>query len=243
LGDPVKLESVYHFDPAPRDFGAPAKWVIGGQGCLWTEFIYTPSDAEYMLFPRLLALSESLWTPSEAKNLGEFYKRMSMELARLDQAGTPFFIPPPFGFTDRRFRPNDRASLELIPPVDGASIRYTLDGSDPQPDSPEFRMPMPLDLSGTDTAAMKIVVVLPSGRQSTVFEAKFSRSGTVITSAPIVRTERPVQSFEPMVQPTPDKRQDAPSPKSKGTPTSSPRLPGSNAKTGSETLGNQKNSN
>lgn len=191
LGDPVPLEAVYAFDPAPREFGPAAKNVIGGQACLWTEFVYEPTDVEYLLFPRLLALSESLWTVPESKNLDAFYRKMTLELARLDQLGTTFYIPAPLGFTGRPIRPNERAVLDLLPPVAGASIYYTQDGSPPGPDSSLYRMPLILD--GTEER-VRALIVLPSGRKSAVFEARFSSADNRTVIRPVGQIEMPRQT-------------------------------------------------
>jgi hexosaminidase len=83
----LKLMTVYHFDPTDGMTPAEAKHVLGGQACLWTEYVPTPADVEHLLFPRLFAMAEVLWSPKDRRDDGDFLKRVSAGLQRLDQAG------------------------------------------------------------------------------------------------------------------------------------------------------------
>jgi hexosaminidase len=77
VGGYLPLEKVYEFDPAPAGLTvAEAQHILGGQANLWTEYIATSSHVEYMLFPRLAALSEAVWSPKEGKNYGDFKQRL-----------------------------------------------------------------------------------------------------------------------------------------------------------------------
>ena len=57
--------------------------MLGAQGNLWGEYMPTPTQAEYMLLPRMLALSEVLWSPSEKRNWADFEKRLATHLERM----------------------------------------------------------------------------------------------------------------------------------------------------------------
>ncbi len=70
----LPLEKVYSYDPAPADMEG-REWVLGVQANLWSEFIPTPSQAEYMLYPRLYALAEVAWTDPAKKDYNEFFGR------------------------------------------------------------------------------------------------------------------------------------------------------------------------
>jgi len=84
----LQLDSVYQFNPMPVSFtGERQKFILGGQGCLWTENIPTPQRVEYMLLPRLLALSEALWTPATAKNYKRFIEKTELQFRRFDRQG------------------------------------------------------------------------------------------------------------------------------------------------------------
>ena len=57
--------------------------MLGAQGQLWTEYIPDPKRAEYMVFPRLCALAEVLWTLREARDYTDFTRRLATHLERL----------------------------------------------------------------------------------------------------------------------------------------------------------------
>jgi hexosaminidase len=63
------------------------KLVRGGQGNLWGELINNDKNAEYLLFPRLCALAEVLWTEESLQNYDDFQKRLQTHLPRLDTLG------------------------------------------------------------------------------------------------------------------------------------------------------------
>ncbi len=82
------LIDVYNYEPVPAGLTAEqAKYIWGGQGCLWSEYITNPAKAEYMLFPRLDALSEILWSPKEKRSYPDFLKRLKTQFERYDLMG------------------------------------------------------------------------------------------------------------------------------------------------------------
>jgi len=77
IGGYLPLDKVYNYEPLPKELSPDeGKYVLGAQANLWTEYISNPAKAEYMLFPRLAALSEVLWSPKESRNWGDFQKRL-----------------------------------------------------------------------------------------------------------------------------------------------------------------------
>src|SRR6185503_719818 len=69
IGGMLPLEKVYSYNPAPAALDPEEqKHILGAQANLWTEYIADPSQAEYMLFPRLFALAELAWSPEGARN-------------------------------------------------------------------------------------------------------------------------------------------------------------------------------
>jgi hexosaminidase len=82
----ANLERSYAMDPLPADL-VSAKLILGGQGNLWSELIYAGKIAEYMIFPRICALAEGLWTARENKDFEDFKRRLPVHQARLDKLG------------------------------------------------------------------------------------------------------------------------------------------------------------
>ena len=85
IGGLTTLENVYSFEPIPAELtSTEAKHILGGQGNLWTEYISTPEKAEYMAYPRAIALAEVLWTPVARKSWPDFTSRLHQHFDRLD---------------------------------------------------------------------------------------------------------------------------------------------------------------
>ena len=84
----LPLEKVYSYEPIPEELSSDeSKFIIGAQGCVWTEFISNIKVAEFMLFPRICALAEMVWTPKEKKDYNNFESRMNTEYNRFDMWG------------------------------------------------------------------------------------------------------------------------------------------------------------
>lgn len=85
IGGYTSVQKVYSYEPVPRELNnEQKKHVLGAQGNLWTEYITNPGKVEYMIFPRLTALSEVLWTPAALKNWSDFEKRLNVQFKRYD---------------------------------------------------------------------------------------------------------------------------------------------------------------
>ncbi|HEV2148095.1 MAG TPA: beta-N-acetylhexosaminidase [Longimicrobiaceae bacterium] len=94
IGNVIPLRVVYDFDPVPPDLGpGERERVLGGQGSVWTEHLRTPGEVEYMAFPRVIALSEALWTPVERRSWKSFQERLPAQLRRLDALGVRYRAP------------------------------------------------------------------------------------------------------------------------------------------------------
>ncbi|WP_010664502.1 beta-N-acetylhexosaminidase [Marinilabilia salmonicolor] len=92
IGHFLPLEKVYSYHPVPDTLTTEeAKFIVGAQGNLWSEYIKTPEHAEYMAFPRVVALAEIVWTPLENKNYKDFLQRLDVHKRRLDVLGVNYF--------------------------------------------------------------------------------------------------------------------------------------------------------
>ncbi len=87
----LPLETVYNYEPVPAELNAEqAKYIWGAQGNLWSEYIANPAKIEYMLFPRMDALSEILWSPKGNKNYPDFLRRLKTQFKRYDLMGITY---------------------------------------------------------------------------------------------------------------------------------------------------------
>ncbi|MDP4264481.1 MAG: family 20 glycosylhydrolase [Bacteroidota bacterium] len=85
IGSYNPLEKVYAYEPVPKELNdAEAKYILGAQANVWTEYMAYPSKVEYMIFPRMSALSEVLWSPKEKRDWKDFEKRLQTQFKRYD---------------------------------------------------------------------------------------------------------------------------------------------------------------
>lgn len=86
IGGYIPLEKVYSYEPIPTQLNAEqTKYILGAQANIWTEYINTPQQVEYMAMPRMLALSEVLWSKAEAKNYDYFIQKILQQFKTLEK--------------------------------------------------------------------------------------------------------------------------------------------------------------
>ncbi len=138
-GDPViepetygmlHLKTSYAFEPVPD--GVDATYILGGQGNLWTESVPTFRHAEYMTWPRGLALAEVLWSPKEKRNWDDFVSRMEAQFKRFDAAGINYSRAAcdPW-ITSVRKDSSSPLQVKLGCEISNASLYYTFDNTNP----------------------------------------------------------------------------------------------------------------
>ena len=85
IGGFLPLEKVYSYDPLPSKLNAEeAKYILGVQGNVWTEYMPTFEQVEYMAFPRAIALAEVGWMPQNDRNYEDFTNRLIVHFSRLN---------------------------------------------------------------------------------------------------------------------------------------------------------------
>ncbi|WP_262914557.1 glycoside hydrolase family 20 protein [Pontibacter vulgaris] len=149
------LQNVYSFEPTPADLSADEKkYILGAQANLWTEYIPTQEHVEYMIMPRISALSEVLWIPAQKKNWEDFKIRMQQQYKRYDAMGVNYSRS---AFNVRQQLQVDtlNRSVEVKFLTDAADekIYYTLDGTEPTTASHLYTKPFVLKQSAVIKAA------------------------------------------------------------------------------------------
>ncbi len=176
IGNHVSTETVYSYNPIPKELTADeAKYILGAQGNVWTEYMKTPENVEYMVFPRILALSEVVWSQLDSKDFADFSNRLPHQFARLDKQKVNYRIPEPKGLKNILVTDSDKARIELTSPIPTAKIRYTLDGSEPSENSIEYTKPIGASLAENEKKILKTIVVTASGRKSITYAAMLLR--------------------------------------------------------------------
>ena len=88
IGGFTPLEKVYSYQPIPASLDVNQRmYILGAQANLWTEYITSEAQAEYMVLPRMSALAEVLWSGNEDRNFEDFKKRLSPFLVKLEKRG------------------------------------------------------------------------------------------------------------------------------------------------------------
>lgn len=141
----LPLKKVYNYYPVLDTLSEEqAKYILGVQACLWTEFIPTPQHMEYMAFPRDVAMAEVGWCSREDKDWESFRRRMVKELSRLDCRGVNYsraFYNVLFNF-DRSPKASFPKEVELTLDYPEAVIRFTTDNSTPTAESQIYTAPL-----------------------------------------------------------------------------------------------------
>ncbi len=170
----LPLEQVYTYEPVPASFSPDQQQkVLGVEGCLWTENVYDTDKAEYMLFPRLLALAEVAWTSPAQRNWSQFQRRIPAMLDWLDQHKTKYatsVFDPNIKVVSDPYHHNLQCEIKQQVPF--GKIHYTLDGQEPGTDALVYDHPFPLDKACT----VKAAVIFPNGKKSKTLSIKFNPS-------------------------------------------------------------------
>jgi hexosaminidase len=176
IGSFVPLETVYNYNPIPKELTEDeAKYVLGAQGNVWTEYMKTPEKVEYMAFPRMMALSEVVWSPQESKNYIDFLKRLPFQFQKLDKQNVQYRIPEPIGLNNVISSVAESVKLDLRSLINNGKIYYTTDGSEPDEKSNVYTAPVDIKLNPNGKKVITAVVVTSSGRRSSLYTATLLR--------------------------------------------------------------------
>lgn len=150
------LARVYSYEPIPAELTeVEGKLVLGAQANVWTEYMPNTQHVEYMIFPRLAALAEVVWSPKEHRDWGDFSRRMQDQYKRYARRGLNYSLSAfqvkavPAVNTENR-----TLSIALETEVFEPIIRYTIDGSEPDANSPLYEEPFEIDSTTTVRAAV-----------------------------------------------------------------------------------------
>lgn len=130
-GGNTPVSKVYQFDPIVDSMSEEqAKHVLGGQANLWSEHITTESHSEYMIYPRLAALSEALWSSKENRDWNDFSVRLENRFESYEYQGINY-AKSAYTLTSNT-KVNDTTNTITVTlknefPV--ANIRYALNGA------------------------------------------------------------------------------------------------------------------
>lgn len=176
------LRNVYDYEPVQPDWDpAVVARLLGVQACLWTEFVRTPSDVDYLVFPRLAALAEVAWSPAGKKDWPDFLRRLDAFDVHLDTLGIAYARS--MYNLDHHIEGNaDTLKLAISSIRPDLEIRYTTDGTVPTYRSPRYTDTLRLtktDFEATDTSRSQPRYTL----HAATFAGESGRKGEILTLA------------------------------------------------------------
>lgn len=136
----LRLNKSYEFEPVPD--GVDAQYIKGGQANLWTEQVYNMRHAEYMVWPRGMAIAESVWSPKEKKNWETFFPKVEKHFERLDMANikyAPSVYDPGFKVSTGS---DNQLVITLEKEVASLNIHYSFDNTFPDQFYPVYNTPL-----------------------------------------------------------------------------------------------------
>ncbi|PKQ62653.1 hypothetical protein BZG01_16865 [Labilibaculum manganireducens] len=164
IGGFTSLQKVYEFEPTPSELNEDeAKYILGAQANIWTEYMHTPDRVEYMLAPRICALAEVVWSSKGQRNWNDFQDRMNHHYELLHKYEINSFIQAPHGGVNKNFF-FDQMEMPFEVKLQDAEIRYTLDGSNPDVNSKIYTKPLVIE----NTTTIKTQTFHESGLKSKI---------------------------------------------------------------------------
>ncbi len=150
------LKRVYDYEPVPKQLdNEQAKHVLGAQANLWTEYVPTTQHVEYMVLPRMLALSEVVWSPKESKNWNSFNQRLQSHFNAFRQKG--------WNYSEGNFKAeikpvvqNGQLFVNLSTEAYNGEVYYTTDGTQPNLQSKKYNGPVAIN----STIILKAITVI-----------------------------------------------------------------------------------
>ncbi|WP_235893362.1 beta-N-acetylhexosaminidase [Litoribacter populi] len=175
----LPLEKVYNYSPRPESLTAEQqKYILGVQANLWTEYIPSDTKMEYMIFPRLLALSEIAWLGKERKDYERFAQvSLPIRLYELERLGIHFRIPE--AKVSMEEASGGRQTVAMRVPVKGSKIFYTIDGQRADQTATLYEGPftLPYYLTGSQSTLLNYIVVTPENRVSAMYSMELTADG------------------------------------------------------------------
>lgn len=165
----LRLKKAYEFDPVPK--GADAKYIKGGQANLWSEQLYNFRHAQYMTWPRAVAIAEALWSPEGSKNWHSFVERVESQFPRLDADSVKYARSMYDPDITVALNKDSTLSITLTKELDNIDLYYSVDNSFPDNFYPVYKEPFDMP---KDAAMLRVISYRgdkPIGRLMTISTA------------------------------------------------------------------------
>ena len=167
--DKNSIKNMYAFEPLIDTLSVAQKeLILGLQGNVWCEWIPSRERMQYMVMPRMLALSEVAWVETEAKDWERFVGRMVAQFPRLDIMEVNYRIPDLEGFYETNaFVGEGTLDIKCLAP--DVTIRYTTDGTIPTSESPLYEGAIKV----TETTDFTLRTFRANGKKGDIVKTRF----------------------------------------------------------------------
>lgn len=159
IGGYIPLERAYSYEPYTDDMDDNARsHILGVQANLWTEYVKTADHLEYMLLPRMSALSEVQWCNADNKDWNRYFAGVSHLFEIYDALGYNYSSTSFGVHAEETTDPAKNCVVVKLYTAEDAPIRYTLDGTEPTEESTLYTKPLEI----TETATLKAMAFRPN---------------------------------------------------------------------------------
>jgi hexosaminidase len=144
IGGYTPIEKVYSYEPVPSELSPDEQqYILGAQGNVWTEYINTPRQVEYMALPRMAALAEVDWSPKSARDYPDFQRRLLKHFSLLDRISVNYSKAIyEIKSSVKRTTEENGILFALSTPFNPDGVRYTTDDTDPSEHSDIYDRPL-----------------------------------------------------------------------------------------------------
>lgn len=185
IGGYTPIEKVYSYNPVPEKINLEqAKYIMGAQANVWTEYMSTTEHVEYMVMPRLCALSEVLWTGNNRPGFDHFKERLKKQFSLFDKLGI-YYARSIFDVKHKSEIKDGIMSISLFSNYKDGSIFYALDGLSPDTYSSSFDSTQAITIDeSTQIKAQYFENGEPMGNELTLDVLIHKALGKSITASP-----------------------------------------------------------
>lgn len=193
IGGFLPVETVYGYEPIPEKLTAEEKqFILGAQANIWTEYIPTSNQVEYMLLPRLAALCEVQWTQPKNKNYDNFLVRLQRLVDVYEKNG--------YNYGRHLYDVNASFTSDLknktldvkLSTIDKAPIYYTLDGSEPTTASLLYADKIQI----AKTALFRAKVIRKNGKDSRTYIENININKATLKPIKLLTNAHPNYTFD-----------------------------------------------
>ncbi|GGD73036.1 beta-N-acetylhexosaminidase [Emticicia aquatilis] len=191
----TSLTKVYSYEPHTKDLQeAYYPFIKGVQANVWTEYMPSSEQVEYMTFPRALALAEIAWTPKELKDYDDFLSRLRQNRLFLQHKNVNYFNR----FEELNYvflmEKSGKSIIHLASTLPNAKIHYTLNRKNPTPQDSIFKDHIAIEKS-TILKAQLFVENKPYGK---ILEQNFTYHKAIAKN--ITLKNQPKANYNPSIQ-------------------------------------------